>query len=206
MKKNYNFDEKDTVLRLRLPSSMKNDLQILAERKGLNLSQFMRNFIEGVLNDEENQDILSSSTNYYYDEKQDENDDMQATISIRCQQTLKEMYNACCMQNSLKGSELLRKHMRDIVEFRYRLHSNPLRPLLEYIDYILIFLRIAEYNKAHAYMGYRRLINQDIPLEAPVIEQLDELHYRINDTFAKCAYIVTFCDLFDMDVQVTPFK
>lgn len=58
------FEEKDEVVRLRLPASMKKKLQLVAKRKGLNMSQFMRNYIETIINEEENRDILAARGNY----------------------------------------------------------------------------------------------------------------------------------------------
>ena len=55
-----NFDEKDEAIRFRLSTSMKRKLQLIAMRRGLNMSQFIRNYIETIINEDENQDMLAA--------------------------------------------------------------------------------------------------------------------------------------------------
>lgn len=66
---------------------MKEDLQTLVERRDINLSQFLRNYIESILTEDENQEVLK-----YEPLGKVFVDDMDATISIRCHKTLKDLY------------------------------------------------------------------------------------------------------------------
>lgn len=198
----YSNKENDTVIRLRLPSVMKEDLQTLVERRDINLSLFLRNYIESILTEDENQEVLR-----YEPLGKVFVDDMDATISIRCHKTLKDLYNASCADTSVKGSGILRRYMRDIVEVKHKMYADPCRSLEQYLDYILIFLFITEYNNhGHAFKNIRRYKDNNIPKDAPSIERIDKFTYRINDIHENCYYLITFEDLSEVDIAMTPFK
>lgn len=199
------FEEKDEVVRLRLPSSMKKKLQLLAKRKGLNVSQVMRNYIGTLINEDENRNILAARDNYLELPKEDKNP-YGETVTIRVPSELKALYNKCCTSNSLKAGELLRNFIRDYTEFKLLLYSDPLRPLSGYIKYLLMFLRIAEYNKGNAFESCRMVWSKTkITDDKPIIEQVDDSLYCVNDMQAQCRYIIQFVDLNDIDVATSPF-
>lgn len=188
MKKKYELDEKDTVLRLRLPSSMKNDLQALAEQKGLNLSQFLRNYIESVLNTEDNQDLPPRRMT-----PPPFKADMEANISIRCHQKLKNDFNDYCMESSRNGSELLRKFIRDTIDVFYKEYYTSYRPIRVYIDYLIMFLQATEWNNHQRHLTSLKLYKDiDIPEDTPSIERVGGHVYRVNDIQNRCFYLLEF--------------
>lgn len=200
------FEEKDEVVRLRLPASMKKKLQLVAKRKGLNMSQFMRNYIETIINEDESRDILAARDNYLEAPKDDKKP-YGETVTIRVPSELKTLYRTCCASNSVKAGELLRNFIRDYTEFKLPLYSDPLRPLSGYIRYLLMFLRAAEYNKGNAFKVCHMMKSKTkITYETPIIEKVDDLTYQVNDILAQCQYIIKFEDLIDVEVTTSPFE
>lgn len=200
------FEEKDEVVRLRLPASMKKKLQLVAKRKGLNMSQFMRNYIEIIINEAENRDIIATRDNYLEAPKDDKKP-YGETVTIRVSSEMKTLYRTCCASNSLKAGELLRTFIRDYTEFKLPLYSDPLRPLSGYIRYLLMFLRAAEYNKGNALKTYRMVRSKTkITYGSPIIEKVDDFTYLVNDVLAQCQYIIRFENLIDVEVTTSPFE
>lgn len=200
------FEEKDEVVRLRLPASMKKKLQLVAKRKGWNMSQLMRNYIETIINEDESRDILAARDNYLEAPKDDKKP-YGETVTIRLPAEMKTLYRTCCAFNSLKAGELLRNFIRDYTVFKLPLYSDPLRPLSGYIRYLLMFLRAAEYNKGNAFKTYKIVRSKTkITYDTPIIEKVNDLTYQVNDVLAQCQYIIKFEELIDVEVTTSPFE
>lgn len=201
------LEEKDEIIRLRLPSSMKKSLQLLAKRKGINMSQFLRNYITSIIEQDENRDILHAKDNAYLDTPSDADNPYGSTVTIRIPTEMKYLYRTCCTSNSAKASELLRNLIRDYTELKTSLYSAELRPLSGYIHYLLMFLRAAEYNKGNALKNYRMVRAHDkLAPDTPIFEKVDDNTYKVNDVLAQCYYIIEFEDLFNVMVNTSPFE
>lgn len=202
------FDEKDEAIRFRLSTSMKRKLQLIAMRRGLNMSQFIRNYIETIISEDENQDILAARDARYLVNPKDEDENPYGSIvSTRVPTELKALYNACCSSNSLKASELIRNFMRDYTEFRLQMYPGHLRSLSGYLSYFLLFLRMAEYHKGRTFKSCRMVYakNKIIPEDTPIIEKVTACTYRVNDILADCYYIIEFEDTTNVNVSFSPF-
>lgn len=193
-------EDKDTVLRFRLPSAMKEDLQYIAQRRNLNLSQFLRNYVEDVINAESEPDGVLALR-----ERIDTNAiskplgaHSEAFYTVRCSKMLQHFFRQVCIKEGFKPSGYLRTFMLDFTELMLHCYWSTPAPLADNIEYLEIVLKNEEAKKGHMYLGLEAhslyMDDDSITRTTPIIEQLDELHYRINDVSSKIYYILKFTD------------
>lgn len=182
-----NLDNKTTTIQLRVSESQKRGLQELARRRGLVMSQVLRNYVDELLDKElakpiplPHQDKLSETSS-------------ESTFTFRCSKELQKLFKDACQRSGLRASGHIRTFMQD---FAYLLLDQ--YPQVPYsaesrLAYLQMFLRNEMQKRGLRYddtWGEPMRLPDDI--EIPIIEMFTPFDYNVYDSSEGVMWRIRF--------------
>lgn len=180
---------KTTQIQIRLPESLKDDLQVVARRKGLNVSQFLRNAIEELLarqkeplRIQEEPPKLSESSSYH-------------SFNFRCSMELQQAYKEACAGKSLRASGHLRTFMQDFVYLLTDKYPDVPYSTESKLAYLQLFLKNELQKHEYVYDDtYTETINipRDEWVFLPILERVGKGTYRVYEPSKGLMHTIVF--------------
>lgn len=176
----YKDEENNKQIQLRLPARMKDDLRSLADRRGLNVSQLVRNYIEG---------LLAGASRLPKESKEPEVTVGDKMFTVRVPAGIHDKYKVACAKSGLLASKYPRQIILDLSLFL--LHETPSTPapLSDTLRYLELFL-MNECSKRD--LRYVKTYERPHPLDqnAPLLQQLDRFNFAVNQ--GSHQYVIQF--------------
>lgn len=175
----YKDEENNKTIQLRLPARMKDDLRALADRKGLNVSQLVRNYIES---------LLVSTPRLPQEPKDTNQTSGDRMFTLRLPRELHDKYKSACAEASILASKYPRQIITDLSSFLLQeTPSNP-APLSDTLRYLELFLvnELAKGGLRYVRTYERPQLNHKVPL----IQQIDDFTFVVNQ--GKIQYVIQF--------------
>lgn len=172
-----NLDNKTTWVQLRVSESQKRGLQELARRKGLVMSQVLRNYIDDLLDKE-----LASPVPSSHQDKLNETSS-ESTFTFRCSKELQKLFRTACQRSGLRASGHLRTFMQDFAYLLLNQYPQVPHSAESRLAYLQMFLKNEMQKRGLQYedtWGTPSHLPDDT--ETPIIEMITPFDYNVYDS------------------------